>query len=226
MITNKRSNKQSRRQRRRAGNQGRAEPGPNAPQALMINFGPQGYPKRATIVHKYYERVIRTVTTTDTYQFSTNGMYDPNITGTGHQPMWFDQTVAIYDQYHVMKSTISYTIVAVNTPTMFTLWIDDDTSTTTDTNAAEQNTSLVKVVLATAIRPTVLTKTWNAKDYFGGDILDNTALYGSSAGNPIEQMYFTLGAQSMDGVTTISYTMLVTVTYEAIWDEMKTIAQS
>lgn len=42
-----------------------------------------------------------------TYVFSANGLYDPNITGAGHQPRGFDQYMALYNQYKVISSSIT-----------------------------------------------------------------------------------------------------------------------
>jgi len=58
-------------------------------------------------------------TATNVYQFSANGCYDPDITSTGHQPMFFDNYAALFKRYSVHKSSISVTVVnhAVNTAT-------------------------------------------------------------------------------------------------------------
>lgn len=53
------------------------------------------------------------------YVFSGNGCFDPDITGGGHQPMYFDNYAAVYAKYRVKFSKISVTVVnhAVNTAT-------------------------------------------------------------------------------------------------------------
>jgi len=70
------------------------------------------------------------MTTSNVYQFSANGCYDPDITSTGHQPMFFDNYAALFKRYTVHKSSISVTVVnhAVNTAT----W--NGTSVTTTPN--------------------------------------------------------------------------------------------
>ena len=43
--------------------------------------------------------------------YSANGMYDPNITGVGHQPMGFDQFIGVlYDHYCVVGAKIKATL--------------------------------------------------------------------------------------------------------------------
>lgn len=57
---------------------------------------------------KYFEHFDAATSTTipAVYVFSLNGMYDPNITSTGHQPRGFDQIMAMYTGYCVKNATI------------------------------------------------------------------------------------------------------------------------
>nr|AOV86229.1 hypothetical capsid protein [uncultured virus] len=50
-------------------------------------------------------------TGSNVWQFSANGLYDPDTTGTGHQPMYFDNYAQIFKRYKVDYSTITVTVV-------------------------------------------------------------------------------------------------------------------
>lgn len=52
--------------------------------------------------------------------FSANNLFDPNYTGTGHQPMFFDNYAALYSKYKVNSATITFVCLSnhiVNTST-------------------------------------------------------------------------------------------------------------
>ncbi len=153
-------------------------------------------------------------------------MFDPDITSVGHQPLYFDQLTSIYNHYTVFKSTSIFKIVMTSVPCLVTSYIDDDTSFSVASASAEQSTSTATVHSQIAVRPTVLTRTWVAKEFFGGDIFDNDLLQGTASSNPTEQSYFTLNISSMDGVSLPAYTVLVELVYEAVWDELKNVGQS
>jgi len=54
---------------------------------------------------KYSEQVsVTTGVTCQWYSFRLNNVYDPNYTGTGHQPLGFDQWNTFYNKYQVTKA--------------------------------------------------------------------------------------------------------------------------
>lgn len=56
---------------------------------------------------------------TNMWAWSLNSLYDPNTSGTGHQPMFFDNYSALYDRYKVSFAKITVTVINhfVNTAT-------------------------------------------------------------------------------------------------------------
>lgn len=48
------------------------------------------------------------------WQFRMNSLFDPDYTGTGHQPQWFDQLSAVYAFYRVLGSKITVTFIPGN----------------------------------------------------------------------------------------------------------------
>ena len=70
------------------------------------------FPVRVTKKLPYYEpsfSLTGTAGVISQYVFSANGVYDPNITSTGHQPLGFDTMMLYYEQYTVIESRITVT---------------------------------------------------------------------------------------------------------------------
>lgn len=189
-----------------------------------------GFPTRLAMRHKYAE--LTTLTSTagslGTYVIKCNGMYDPNTTGGGHQPMYFDELAALYDHFTVISSFIKITLTTgstSNAPAQVVLDLDDDATGVGNINqASEHNRAVVKTIGQSATAPVVLTSFWNAKQ-FGPSPLDNDNLQGSSAADPTELSQWILYLGSLNGQNT-AVNLGIEVWYNAIWDELKTNAGS
>lgn len=61
--------------------------------------------ERLFVKLRYGELVARTTTNNvlNSYFFNLNGGFDPNYTGTGHQPMGWDQLTPLYASYRIHK---------------------------------------------------------------------------------------------------------------------------
>lgn len=71
-----------------------------------------------TLTHvKYTDEFDLTLTSgsLNTYVFNANGLFDPDQTGTGHQPLGFDQYAVMYNRYRVLK--VQYKVVFGNVAT-------------------------------------------------------------------------------------------------------------
>ena len=197
-----------------------------------VNLG-LGFPKKVKEIHKYAEIVTVSTgasgSTDGVYTFSANGMYDPNITGTGHQPMYFDQLGALYNHYCVVSSKISVKVVPIQGgPAMVVaLYVNDDTTVTPNIYGQIENSNCsFKNVPFNNQDTIVLNQKWSAAKYFGKNPLSNTELQGTTAANPTEQSYYTFTLNSSATATAASVQVLFYLEYTAVWKELKDIASS
>lgn len=118
---------------------------------LSLKAGVLGFPNTLETTLRYSEIVYLTSTSGSVaqYAFRLNSLFDPNFTGTGHQPYYFDQLAAVYKRYTIrnakMQAKFSHIVNATTTlqpsgPTIVGISGDDDgTVSTTLTTAMEDN---------------------------------------------------------------------------------------
>lgn len=222
--------KASKRMYRRAAKKFRASLKRSVVPRNRVSVG-KGLPKQMIITQKYREVVpLNSVAgSTAVYSFSCNSIYDPNYTGTGHQPMYFDQLGALYDHYCVIGSKIRYKIVNASVPVKLAFYVNDDSAVTpTSPEGASELTSgkLFLLPASGTTAPLRFTGSWSAKKYFGKGVLANTELQGTTSSNPTEQSFYTLVTQSADLSSNSSVYIDAEIDYIVVWKELKDIGQS
>lgn len=68
--------------------------------------GPAQQPDRLMVKLKYTQRIPFSGSSLVTQVFRANGLFDPDLSGTGFQPNGFDQYAALYTRYRVHASKI------------------------------------------------------------------------------------------------------------------------
>lgn len=197
-----------------------------------VNVG-LGFPKKLLMTHKYSQVIVPTCTSgaLQTYSFSCNSLYDPDVSGVGHQPMYFDQLTALYDHYTVIGSQVTIKVSHL-VPTNYSARVgcminDDSTVTPTSMNSLCENSLAKHRLLASGqTNPVIFNLKWSAKKTFGGSILANDNLQGSNSASPSEQSMYSIFVQPTDEITTNSYVVEVLFKYITVWDELKDIAGS
>lgn len=199
-----------------------------------------GFPTSKIVRLRYVETVFMdaSVIAPSVHAFSCNGMYDPNITGIGHQPRGFDQNMAFYDHYRVIMSKITVT-PANNTisnlaPGAYDVLIQDDVASVVSTyiDLQEHHSStgrLQRYGNEQGYIPGVqnsVTKVYKQKTFFRTGMND-PRFVGSVSTNPTEQAFFVLYAASMDDSTNPSiYNFNVVMEFIAELTEPKSIGVS
>lgn len=167
----------------------------------------------------------------NTAKYVTNSLYDPNYTGTGTQPMYFDQLIAIYDHYTVVSSYIEVTILGrTTTPNQLiqVLYVDDDATVSTGSiqNYVMRPGARVATYDSTVTTPPVMRIGWSAVKTWGNPTPWNDAeIQGNSAASPIENSYFVVALEDRT-IQTVTYSIHVKMTFNVVWDELKTITPS
>lgn len=191
-----------------------------------------GLPKRLISTLKYSDtiRLESTAGAIKNHQFILNGLYDTDFTGVGHQPMYFDQLMGIYNHYTVVgcKLVVRYQAYDENiVPVKVGLWQNDDTTITpADFNSAvEQSKGQQELVGNGGEGQKTLTMKWSAKQTFGPPMA-NTLLRGSASANPTEQSVGVITVQSADVITTTQTIVQVELEFITVFTELKDITGS
>lgn len=161
--------------------------------------------------------------------FSANSLYDPDTTGVGHQPMWFDTYAAIYDQYAVLgsKITVQFIPVSSSVSTIVGILGDDDSTVGTDAEVyMESNNGIHSCIGTIGSQPITLTNTFSPLEHFGVDVKDDGASATSVASNPTEGWNYLVWCIPSDASSTITINYKVEIEYTAKFAELKTPTKS
>lgn len=166
------------------------------------------------------------------YVFSCNGLYDPNITGIGHQPRGFDQLMALYDHYVVIAAKINWHFGTTNGSVydqIAAITIQDDSTVSVDMrDYMERAISISKSFAAGPSGETrKLELGVNPNKFLGrSNPLSDPDLKGSDSTNPAESAFFHLAVAPMQAVDAQTVNTYVQIEYSAIFIEPKDVSLS
>lgn len=200
-----------------------------AKKPTVVRLGRQPFPKQLMQTLKYTSLVSITCAlgVAPVYFFIANGMYDPDTSGAGHQPYYYDQVSVIYDHYVVLKSRIKVTVVngGANNELLVTLGLEDDT--TAPANAIIQSERPNTAIYAgnCNTRTPILNLSFDAAAIYGGDPKSQTQLQGSPGANPTETSQYAIQIYDVN-LSNNTYKVFVEIEYDCVWMEQSTVAQS
>jgi len=169
-----------------------------------------------------------------TYIFSANGIYDPNVTGTGHQPIGFDQMMTLYEQYTTIRSHIKVSFYNASTEAArVAVYLSPDTTIPSITAVMENGLVKSKVISgdsgAGSHRQVDIDLTCDIPKYFGKSyqsILAEADMAGTIASNPVEQVYFVIAVWNPYGSDDSTVGFDVTLSYDSMYWEPKKLTSS
>ncbi len=203
-------------------------------------MSPSPFPNRLATRSRYMS-TIQIDPTTGTpggysYIFVANGMFDPDLTGGGHQPMAFDQMMAVYRHYTVIGAKITCTFrqvgdLATDYRFICALSVRSDTTPApTDFSKAVENGRIRWKYLSIQAPTQTVTYKFSAKKFFGARHIVMKDLYrGDASSNPTERAFFfiTVFADAqVGGSNTPSIYIDTKIEYIAVFTEPNILAQS
>jgi len=195
----------------------------------------------------YYEQDIKLSHATGAkqdYFIFANSLYDPNSTGTGHQPMGFDQLMLYFEHYCVFAARIKADFLNQSDPTglgasaIVGVYLSPDAVASTDVQKAIEN-GLIKTTIVGAAGSDSsgvhhiksVSMDVDVRKYFGRNknvrqLIEDTDLAGSATASPIEGVYFGITAwgfpQGQDMVLQVAFT----VEFDALFYEPRKVSVS
>jgi len=173
--------------------------------------------------------------------YSLNGMYDPDVTGGGHQPLGFDQMLSLYNKYCVLGAKISVRMRNGSTGNTYPMNLIGEKSLLSSLTYSSGSQALEKPTCKIITSNTSASNVYNpeknmtfwfsAKRQFRAknrrDLLSVNHYSGDSGGNPDQQVFFYLTYQAQDKQLTTATTYVdVVIEYIAAFHDRKQLAQS
>lgn len=197
-----------------------------------------GYGKSKMVRLRYCQEVTLNpgLASIATHYFLANGMYDPDVTTGGHQPLGFDQMMLGYDHFTVIgskiKATPMNTSTGTGTPGYFGIIIDDNASlsytTASQVLESKQGKGAVMVTQKSINgNQRSAYRSFSAKKFLTKrNPIDDPQLKGSTSSDPTEKVYFGLWNAAVGNNDPDTSNFMVEIEYIAILSEPKFLAQS
>lgn len=164
--------------------------------------------------------------------FSANGLYDPDITATGTQPMGFDQMMVFYEHYTVTKAKIYVTFRNFSTtmsPIVFIAVRGDLTGFTDPKTIMETGNTVSTQLMPASITGSLkeLAIEVDVRRFLGiDDLKDSHDARGDIASNPTEGVFFHVGGFNNEAASAGSVNFQVRIEYHALFSESRVITPS
>lgn len=165
--------------------------------------------------------------------YTANGLFDPDITGTGHQPIGFDQLMLAYEHYSTIRSKITVTFNnTINNAARVGVYLSPDGTPITDPIRLMEN-GLIKTITLNAGQGSIGNqhidlncdlKLYNGKKSYSQLLEDD--FRGSVAANPVEQAYFIVFAFGNFSTDSMNVQYDAIISYDSIYTEPRKLTIS
>jgi len=190
-----------------------------------------GFPDRLKCKLKYADQYGFSGATPAAQVFRGNSLFDPDLTGTGHQPRYYDQLTAIYGQYCVTGVKARFEVINTGAKGLFVTacYSDSNISTYTQNQLAEQRYSCTTTIdVPTGESVAVIDLPWISISQLQGqrELESDPNNYSLISTNPVDPTFIILKMAAVDGVTSTTAEVQAEIEFTAIFKELIPPGQS
>lgn len=168
--------------------------------------------------------------------FVVNGMYDPDFSGVGHQPMGFDQMCALYNRWCVYGCAYEVELTNIDQAEQQNVvvgaHVNLSSSTATDAMVYIENPE-TKWTIMESLKATKSTCKMTGYIDIGkvygrskNAIVTEDDFWGDASTNPTNKVYLHLFSAGLNGVDPDNVIGVIRLTYYALFDQYNLAAQS
>lgn len=180
-----------------------------------------------TMIYSQSHNLNAGIATVGTQIYRANGLYDPDVSGTGHQPRGFDEIMPLYDHFIVLSSKIKVRFVGTgNVPFAAGVALRDTVTIPATTNNYQEGSLCKWTTLSESDDNRSVTLGSNISKFLSLKYNDD-ALRGTASTSPIEQAYWHVWAGALDGASdpaTVTFNSVIE--YKCMFIEPKVPTQS
>lgn len=185
------------------------------------------FPQQMRAVLRYAESVSMDAPAgiAGAYLFRANSIFDPNFTGTGHQPYGHDTYQSIYNHYVVDRAVITVTANSTPVNCSFGVSLTDDSAVSLDFDQVKETKNTRFAALNGQSAPVTLNLSYNKNSMFKHDT--DSSVGAAFGANPSEQAFFQIWhTGNLPGNNPPALALQVTITYYVSMWEMKDLGIS
>lgn len=164
--------------------------------------------------------------------FRANSVFDPDFTGAGAQPRYFDQYAALYNQYQVLACAAKHEVSNIGAMPVYmaTAWTDIDPTTLTLQNTVEQrfgkSHGVIGALTGNGQRTIKSYMSMKKLHGFTNGMSQVDFLVSAVSGNPTDPSFHKVVVQPVDETSNASVTIRTTLTYYVKFFSLVNIAAS
>ncbi len=185
---------------------------------------------RTSLVYDFFDYAIMSAATTGSLLVAGNSLFDPDKTGSGHQPLFFDALGGgIYNRYRCYGSRVVVTLLNASQSFSLTCTPTTNSSYPATLNDALESRYTTQMIVASTVFRAQLDNQITTHKVWGvpKSVVVSDDLYQSLyTTDPVRLWYWKILCGVYDGTTGMSLRINVKVIYDVCFSELSIYSQS